>query len=208
MARVRNPFDLEENLKPHASSQFTLISRTIFIRTLLISCALLLSALHVSAQTDLTGYWVLRVPTGDGNFRESFLDLKQSGEKITGRILRNGRETPITDGGFTNGKLHLVVTTHFQSTERTMTYDGTMDGDKINVSVLFPGRDAIVGVAERTTAEAALPPKRLPLPALHDVPDNGLARTPPMGWNSWNKFAGKVTTPMSVAWPTPWRPAA
>ncbi|MGO8815369.1 MAG: glycoside hydrolase family 27 protein [Terriglobia bacterium] len=147
----------------------------------------------MSAQTDLTGYWVLRVPTGDGTFRESFLDLKQSGEKITGRILRNGRETPITDGGFTNGKLHLVVTTHFQSTERTMTYDGTMDGDKINVSVLFPGRDAIVGVAERTTAEAALPPKRLPLPALHDVPDNGLARTPPMGWNSWNKFAGKVT---------------
>jgi alpha-galactosidase len=23
---------------------------------------------------------------------------------------------------------------------------------------------------------------------LHDVPDNGLARTPPMGWNSWNHF--------------------
>jgi alpha-galactosidase len=30
------------------------------------------------------------------------------------------------------------------------------------------------------------------LPDLHDVPDGGLARTPPMGWNSWNKFAGKV----------------
>ena len=27
------------------------------------------------------------------------------------------------------------------------------------------------------------------LPAL----DNGLARTPPMGWNSWNKFACNVT---------------
>jgi alpha-galactosidase len=27
------------------------------------------------------------------------------------------------------------------------------------------------------------------LPAL----DNGLARTPPMGWNSWNKFACDVT---------------
>src|SRR5260370_695183 len=24
------------------------------------------------------------------------------------------------------------------------------------------------------------------------VPDNGLAKTPPMGWNSWNKFAGRV----------------
>jgi alpha-galactosidase len=26
----------------------------------------------------------------------------------------------------------------------------------------------------------------------HKVPYNGLAKTPPMGWNSWNKFASKV----------------
>jgi alpha-galactosidase len=29
---------------------------------------------------------------------------------------------------------------------------------------------------------------KLELPALKDVPYNGLAKTPPMGWNSWNKF--------------------
>lgn len=29
---------------------------------------------------------------------------------------------------------------------------------------------------------------RVALPALHPVPANGLAKTPPMGWNSWNKF--------------------
>ena len=154
--------------------------------------SLLLGALPAAAQTDLTGFWVLRVPTGDGNFRESFLDLKQSGEKVTGRILRNGHETPITDGTFSNGKLHLVVTTHFQNRTAPMNYDGTMEGGKISMSVQFPGRDPITGIAEHTTPEAALPPPRLPLPALHDVPDNGLARTPPMGWNSWNKFAGKV----------------
>jgi len=33
---------------------------------------------------------------------------------------------------------------------------------------------------------ATLP--KLELPALRDVPYNGLAKTPPMGWNSWNKF--------------------
>ncbi|MBV8896810.1 MAG: alpha-galactosidase, partial [Acidobacteriaceae bacterium] len=36
------------------------------------------------------------------------------------------------------------------------------------------------------------PPAALPLPALHEVADNGLVRTPPMGWNSWNHFATKV----------------
>ncbi|MBV8832405.1 MAG: glycoside hydrolase family 27 protein [Acidobacteriaceae bacterium] len=35
-------------------------------------------------------------------------------------------------------------------------------------------------------------PARLPVPALHPVRWNGLANTPPMGWNSWNKFASKV----------------
>ena len=29
-------------------------------------------------------------------------------------------------------------------------------------------------------------------PALHNVPYNGLAKTPPMGWNSWNLFAEKI----------------
>jgi alpha-galactosidase len=33
---------------------------------------------------------------------------------------------------------------------------------------------------------AALP--KIPLPLLKEIPYNGLAKTPPMGWNSWNKF--------------------
>lgn len=33
---------------------------------------------------------------------------------------------------------------------------------------------------------ATLP--KITLPAIQDVPHNGLALTPPMGWNSWNKF--------------------
>ncbi len=30
-------------------------------------------------------------------------------------------------------------------------------------------------------------------PAVAPVPSNGLAVTPPMGWNSWNHFAGRIT---------------
>jgi alpha-galactosidase len=37
---------------------------------------------------------------------------------------------------------------------------------------------------------ATLP--KVDLPALQDVPYNGLAKTPPMGWNSWNKFRTKI----------------
>ncbi|SEV92822.1 glycoside hydrolase family 27 protein [Luteibacter sp. 329MFSha] len=31
------------------------------------------------------------------------------------------------------------------------------------------------------------------VPPVDAVPANGLARTPPMGWNSWNHFAGRIT---------------
>ncbi len=54
-----------------------------------------------------------------------------------------------------------------------------------------PGRDPVKSTAERSTRDAANPP-RLPLEDLGLVQDNGLVRTPPMGWNSWNLFAGRV----------------
>jgi alpha-galactosidase len=46
-------------------------------------------------------------------------------------------------------------------------------------------------ILERSTREAFELP-RLPLPELHTVKSNGLAKTPPMGWNSWNLFRGRV----------------
>src|SRR6185437_3627210 len=48
------------------------------------------------------------------------------------------------------------------------------------------------GDAQRSSEQAMVPPPPRPLPALHDVPDNGLARTPPMGWNSWNHFSHRI----------------
>src|SRR2546430_5396816 len=148
--------------------------------------------LTVSAQSDLTGFWVFRVPTSDGNFRETFLDLKQENENITGKLLSGTREIPIADGTFKEGKLHFVTRTTSGDQVRQTVYEGTLNGDKFEMSSQVPGREPMKGTAERTKPEAALPPARLPLPELHDVKDNGLVRTPPMGWNSWNKFAGKI----------------
>src|ERR1017187_471764 len=48
-------------------------------------------------------------------------------------------------------------------------------------------------VATRAPEGVGGPPARIPPPGLSKVPYNGLAKTPPMGWNSWNKFAGRVT---------------
>lgn len=162
-----------------------------------LTAAFLLALLPVNslrAQSGITGFWVFRVPTGDGNFRESFFDLKQQGDAVTGDWLQNQRKLPISEGSFRDGKLHFVVTVTFGNPPQTrdITYEGVPAGDKFNLTSQSPNRPPITGMLEHSAPEAALPPPRLPLPEPHDVPDNKLARTPPMGWNSWNKFAGKV----------------
>jgi alpha-galactosidase len=45
------------------------------------------------AQTSVTGYWAFDAPrtaNNDGTYRETFFELKQDGETITGRINPNG----------------------------------------------------------------------------------------------------------------------
>jgi alpha-galactosidase len=155
--------------------------------------SLVFLALPSPAQTNITGLWDFQMPTGDGNFRHLYLDLKQDGDTVTGKVMfRVDRGVPISDGSLRNGTLHFVVDFGRPPQKRQVMYDGTVKGDKIMLTSTFPGRPEVKGTAVRTDASVLLPPARLPLPALRDVPDNGLARTPPMGWNSWNKFAGKV----------------
>ncbi len=147
-----------------------------------------------AAPTNVTGFWVFKMPTGDGNFRELFFDLKQDGDTVTGEQVQDNRRTPISDGTYKDGKLHFVIHVRFGNPpqDRQVIYDGTPQGDHFELTSQFANRPPATGTLEHSTPQAALPPAPLPLPELHGVRDNGLVRTPPMGWNSWNKFAGRV----------------
>jgi alpha-galactosidase len=163
-------------------------------------CYLLLqSAPQAAAQTNLAGYWVLHVDNGDGTARDTFFELNQDGESITGTLLGRGPHgTPIT-GTFKDGQLKFKTvppappaTASPGFVPRSISYEGVYQEGKLSMQTENFRHETLHGIAEKTTREATLPPARLPLPALRDLPGNGLARTPPMGWNSWNKFAGKV----------------
>lgn len=167
-------------------------------------CAALLfvaSACAVHAQ-ELTGYWDLRLPNpnGDGTVREIFFHLEQSGETISGEQIRHPQGIPIT-GTFKDGAVRFVTVPPEppaadpgmppRRKQPPTTYDGEFKDGKLGLT--FHGRvGEMHGVADKVTREATEPPAALPLPALKELPDNGLAKTPPMGWNSWNKFAGRV----------------
>jgi alpha-galactosidase len=162
-----------------------------FLAAFLASIPLLLDG-----QTNLTGYWVFRVPrdNNDGTFQESFFELKQEGDAVTGRALKRTGENPIVEGTFHDASLHFIASLSGQGGGPPTQ---TVNEGKLEVSGKFAltatGRDPrpTNGEFVRSTKEAALPP--LPLPALHDVQDNGLVRTPPMGWNSWNNLNNNVT---------------
>lgn len=156
-----------------------------------VGCLLTLGPLASAAQTNLTGYWVLRVPNGDGTTRDTYMEFEQKGEEITGELLTRQPEGVPISGTFHDDVLH-VATAPSGATGRQTVFDGSFTNGALSLHTVNSHGKLLEGIAVRTTREATLPPPRLPLPALQDVPDNGLARTPPMGWNSWNKFAGRV----------------
>jgi alpha-galactosidase len=168
--------------------------------TLMICSIFPVIAPPANAQTDLTGYWDLRTPNPtDGTFRDTYIQLQQTGDAISGTLLRRPNGIPIS-GSFKVGAVHFATvppppptdsTTPPRPPMRPIVWDGAFKDGKLTLTV--QGRyGTVTATGERVTKEATLPPAPVPLPALKDLPDNGLARTPPMGWNSWNKFAGKV----------------
>ena len=176
-----------------------LSSRHVLIGALTLLFCGLGSALHAQ---NLSGYWDVHTPNpnGDGTFRQTFFHIEQNGETISGELIRRPNGIPI-NGTFKDGALHFVTVPPTppppppgQPPRRQMpvfTYDGKLDEGKLVLT--SQGRmGEIHSVGEKVTKEATEPPAALPLPALKEVPDNGLAKTPPMGWNSWNKFAGRV----------------
>lgn len=162
-------------------------------------CGLALAGLLVAlplalAQQSIGGIWKISIDKGDGTFQNRYLDLSQNGDAVTGRVINNYSPQKILRGTFQNGKLHFEVNPWRDVID---SYEGELKDGRLeitiatNVSANSHG-GKVEASAVRDSGEGMKPPPPLPVPALHDVPDNGLVRTPPMGWNSWNHFAGRV----------------
>ena len=136
------------------------------------------------AQSDLTGSWKFSVTNGG----TSYIELKQSGESVTsvssGGFMRGGGLT----GTLHDGKLHIAGASDPTGRRQPASYDApAVKGDKFAVHGTNPNGEMADGFFERVTREEMYP-ARLPLPELRQLPDTGLVRTPPMGWNSWNHY--------------------
>lgn len=142
---------------------------------------------------DLTGNWAAGNPGPDGVTRKTYFNLKQDGSKITGTIRSTQFAFKIVDSTGTPESFTVTGEMMDGTQKRTVKYEGKFIGDELHMSTRRnPNAPVVELVAHRVPAGEGAMPARITLPALHKVPYNGLAKTPPMGWNSWNKFAGRV----------------
>src|SRR5262249_32003837 len=117
---------------------------------------------------DLTGNWVIREPQADGTSRNTYLDLKQEGSRITGTIRLTQfyykiSESPAAADGFT-----LIGSMMDGRNERRVTYEVKPAGDELRVTTRANANAAPVErIARRAPAGEGAFPARLPLPALH-----------------------------------------
>ncbi len=138
---------------------------------------------------DLSGIWVSSIKQPDGHTDREVLVLQQSGNQLTGKIERPWGSFKIEPGP--------VEGNHFSVTAATddgykVGYAGTLEGDKLHVTIQEPNHKPYELVAARSTSDPFRIANVIQPPAVRDLPPNGLAKTPPMGWNSWNLFAGKI----------------
>jgi alpha-galactosidase len=137
------------------------------------------------SQQSLTGSWAA---TGksleNGEQQKAIFELKQDGTQLSGTVRGLGFQTNVK--GTVNGSHFELFGVDWNDKKPFLVGDlsdgkieGTQWGDKFVAKPATPADEF-----------AKLP--YIDPPALHPVPYNELAKTPPMGWNSWNLFAEKV----------------
>ena len=154
---------------------------------------LLLLITTTSFAADLSGNWVVENAMNDGTVRKSYFNLKQDGQRITGTIRVTQFFYTISNSTGTPDAFTITGSMKDGKSDRHVVYEGKLAGDELHLSTRRRPTDQPTEMTARRAPEGeGAMPARVPAPSLHKIPDNGLARTPPMGWNSWNNFKGKV----------------
>jgi len=130
------------------------------------------------------GFGCSRQNAGQREQQKWVLELKQNGSELTGTLknLDYGVELKGTATG-----------SHFELFAPWQPATPFITGDLVNGELHGMERGRRPVLAKPATAADDIPTvSYIEPPRLKTVPDNGLAKTPPMGWNSWNLFAGKI----------------
>jgi alpha-galactosidase len=154
---------------------------------------LLICSLTLGAEPSLTATWEAVRKLPDGTSQKTYLNLKQGPNGISGTIRAGQLLYTITKGTGGPEGFHLDAVFNYADRHYETVYEGKLVGSELRLKVRKrPDSAPVEMTAQKVANGTGALPAKIPPPALHYVPYNGLAKTPPMGWNSWNHFADKV----------------
>jgi len=156
------------------------------LRLSLLAAASAFAAQWALGAPGLDGAWSIDVAKPWGVTLHTFLELHQEGGSLGGRVFPNGAVAIPIRGAHMEGP-DLVFRIDWG-----WTFHVRPEGADLRVVVSYDGGGRDEALARPVAGDALSAPAALPVPNVRDLPDNGLARTPPMGWNSWNHFAESV----------------
>src|ERR1019366_8111782 len=93
------------------------------------------AAQPAAAQDNISGVWAADLSMGDGNILRAYLDLKQSGDQITGAFWYAISRRPISKGTVANGKFHIEFILWQDTPPPIGICDGVVQGDKLRLTV-------------------------------------------------------------------------
>jgi alpha-galactosidase len=160
----------------------------IFVALSMLLCTL-------AAAEDLTGRWVATETTPNGQKRETTVALISDGGSLKGFIANQRSTMLIVDGRVDGSNVSLTTLRESNGEEKRVDCTAMVSGDELKVTLPNDNsRPPTVLTAKRVSSEKpTMPAPKISLS--NDFPPvkyNGLAKTPPMGWNSWNKFHRNV----------------
>jgi alpha-galactosidase len=136
----------------------------------------------------------------NGSEYRVYYQFVQRGDTFEGRVIYPFAVMPITKSRVKGNHFRIV---HTLDPQHRFTVEGDLHGNRIQLRASdwdgkFHEHDAV-----RAPEHEGDPPAYIAPPPVHKLAPNGLAATPPMGWNSWNKFAehidGKTVREMADA---------
>jgi alpha-galactosidase len=168
-----------------------------------------------SPSSDISGTWIAKAPSRMGGEMEIVYRLKVADGNITGSQGLPFGDSAITSGQVSGETFHFTVALDAFGKIENREVTGKIVGDTLLLTPALPPRRPAPGApGDPPPATTAPPPQSAPvvarrgtptpsyragpvdyatlpkvtLPEIKEIPYNGLAKTPPMGWNSWNKF--------------------
>jgi alpha-galactosidase len=157
--------------------------------------ALSMSLCAFAAAEDLTGRWVATETTANGQKRETTVALIAEGGSLKGFVATTRATMPIVEGRVAGDNASFTILREASGVDKRVDCAALLTSDGLKITIPNDNnRPATVLIAKRVSSERpTMPAPKISLS--NDFPAvryNGLARTPPMGWNSWNKFHRNV----------------